>query len=79
MPHLKCKPVDVNDTVTFEYFDTETTYLKKHCDILQVAAVHGEHVSNVYVVPNQPIPPKVTDITQLFMDNAKLYHLDTQV
>ena len=63
----------------FVYFDVETTSGERHCDITQLSAVWGKEVFNKYVMPEQKISSKVSELTHIFVRDNKMFYLGQEV
>ncbi|KAJ3596711.1 hypothetical protein NHX12_003115 [Muraenolepis orangiensis] len=64
---------------TVVFFDLKTTGLASTCDIIQLAAVSGEHSINRYMVPEAAIDPDAAGITGFSVQDGVLLHWDTAV
>ncbi len=60
------------DTFTHVIFDLETASFSRATDILQIAAVAGEHEFNQYVTPTGGIAPKASEVTGLTVHGGVL-------
>ncbi|KAM9854969.1 DNA polymerase III subunit epsilon-like [Aulostomus maculatus] len=56
------------------FFDLETTGLDTSmCHLIQLAAISGDRLYNVYTLPRQPIPRKVKQLTGFDVLDGSLY------
>ena len=56
------------------YFDLETTSFHKTCDIVQLAACCGEEAFSNYVLPNQAIDSRASEVTDISVISGELYN-----
>ena len=61
------------DNVSMVYFDLETTSFHKTCDIVQLAACCGEETFSNYVLPNQAIDSRASEVTGISIISGELY------
>nr|XP_055048108.1 three prime repair exonuclease 4 [Misgurnus anguillicaudatus] len=55
------------------FFDLETTGLGPSCDIVQLAAVCGDHTLNLFMVPRCPIQPGASRVTGFRVRKHRLF------
>ena len=55
------------------YFDLETTSFHKSCDIVQLAAYCGEETFSTFVLPNQVIDSRASEVTGISVISGELY------
>ncbi|XP_056455430.1 DNA polymerase III subunit epsilon-like [Gadus chalcogrammus] len=59
---------------TLVFFDLETTELEpSRGDIIQLAAISGDHTFNVYMMPEVAIDKRTTAVTGFKVDNGRLF------
>ena len=68
------KKIEDKENINLVYFDLETTSLARDCDIIQLAAVHGEQTFDRYVMPEKEIDRRASDATGLSVRKGKLYY-----
>ncbi|XP_015112451.1 uncharacterized protein LOC107038083 [Diachasma alloeum] len=56
------------------FFDLEATGLSVTDEITQIAAKCGDASHNQYVIPEQPIPKAITNMTGISMINKQMYY-----
>ncbi|MGH0117400.1 UNVERIFIED_CONTAM: hypothetical protein FKN15_034587 [Acipenser sinensis] len=65
---------DQTEDVTLVFFDLETTGLDIfHCDIIQVSAISGDKIFNVYTYPRQQISEGASAVTGFTVANQTLF------
>ncbi|CAN9498935.1 unnamed protein product [Ophioblennius macclurei] len=55
------------------FFDLETTGLDKKCEIVQLAAVSGDHTLNLYIVPRRQMQHGASRITGFHVRRQRLF------
>lgn len=55
------------------FFDLETTGLDKNCEIVQLAAVSGDHSLNLYIVPRCPVQRGASKVNGFYVRRRRLY------
>lgn len=59
--------------------DTETTGFGADAEIVHIAATFGAQSFEAYMVPQQPIHPKASEVTGLYVDNGYLLYFQQRV
>ena len=67
------------ENVSTVYFDLKTSSFHKSCDIVQSAACCGEETSSTYVLPNQVIDARASEVTGIFVISGELYSHEQKV
>ena len=70
--------ISVEDLSTV-YFDLETTSFHKSCDIVQLATCCGEETFSTYVLPNQIIDSRASEVTGISVISGELYSYGQKV
>nr|XP_033491725.1 three prime repair exonuclease 2-like [Epinephelus lanceolatus] len=64
----------MSDNKTIVFFDLETTGLDTAvCDIIQVSAICGERVFNVYTLPRRPLTESARQVTGFTVTDGSLF------
>ncbi|XP_053175480.1 three prime repair exonuclease 4 [Scomber japonicus] len=67
------KPEDDSSHQSLVFFDLETTGLGQSCDIVQLAAVSGDHYLNLYIIPRCRIQRGAAKVTGFRVRRQRLY------
>ena len=65
---------EIPSSVSYVFFDLETTSLRKDCGITQIAGCHEDSKFNVFVLPDQAIDPAASKVTGIYVKDNELTH-----